>query len=104
MNLRVEEVELNLFLTENWWDNGGNQIAFSRGNRGFIVFNGEGFGLSQNLATGLPDGTYCDVASGLKSGSSCTGTSIQVSGGRATFNLGTNAYDGFIAIHVNAKL
>lgn len=27
---------------ENWWDNENNQIAFSRGNKGFIVFNTEG--------------------------------------------------------------
>ena len=26
----------------NWWDNKGNQIAFGRGNRGFIVFNNQG--------------------------------------------------------------
>lgn len=25
----------------NWWDNQGNQVAFGRGNRGFIVFNNE---------------------------------------------------------------
>lgn len=25
----------------NWWDNGGNQVAFGRGNKGFIVFNNE---------------------------------------------------------------
>lgn len=27
---------------ENWWDNGLNQIAFSRGNKGFIAINAEG--------------------------------------------------------------
>lgn len=25
----------------NWWDNGGNQIAFGRGDRGFIVINND---------------------------------------------------------------
>ncbi|EDL12416.1 mCG11265, isoform CRA_d [Mus musculus] len=25
----------------NWWDNNSNQVAFSRGNRGFIVFNND---------------------------------------------------------------
>jgi hypothetical protein len=25
----------------NWWDNGSNQVAFGRGNRGFIVFNND---------------------------------------------------------------
>ncbi len=25
----------------NWWDNGNNQIAFSRDNKGFIVINND---------------------------------------------------------------
>lgn len=25
----------------NWWDNGSNQVAFGRGNKGFIVFNND---------------------------------------------------------------
>lgn len=89
----------------NWWDNGANQIAFSRGSRGFIVFNGDSSNLSQSLATGLPAGTYCDVISGSKSGNSCTGPSITVGGdGRATFNIASNAGEGAIAIHVEARL
>lgn len=90
---------------ENWWDNGNNQIAFSRGNRGFIVFNNEGYGINQSFKTGLPAGTYCDVASGSKSGSSCTGKSITVDGsGNAHISLSNSDYDGFQAYHVNAKL
>lgn len=89
----------------NWWDNGNNQIAFSRGNRAFIVFNGESANLNQNLATGLPAGTYCELSTGQKSGNSCTGSTITVGGdGRANFSLNGSAYDGFIAIHVDAKL
>ena len=34
----------------NWWDNGANQIAFSRGNKGFIAINNEpSLDLQQNL-------------------------------------------------------
>jgi alpha-amylase len=89
----------------NWWDNGNNQIAFSRGNRGFIVFNLESGTLSGSFQTGLAAGTYCDVASGTKSGSSCTGKSITVnSSGVASINLPGNEDDGFQAYHVNAKL
>jgi alpha-amylase len=89
----------------NWWDNGNNQIAFGRGNRGFIVFNGQSSGLNENLATGLPAGTYCDIISGSKVGNSCTGTTITVGGdGRANFSLAGDAPDGVLAIHVNAKL
>ncbi|RXN11361.1 pancreatic alpha-amylase-like isoform X2 [Labeo rohita] len=57
----------------NWWDNGNNQIAFSRGNKGFIIINNDDWALDVTLNTGLPMGTYCDVISGDKSGSSCTG-------------------------------
>jgi alpha-amylase len=89
----------------NWWDNGNNQIAFSRGNRGFIVFNLESGTLSRSFQTGLSAGTYCDVVSGTKSGSSCTGKSISVDGsGWANINLPGNEEDGFQAYHVNAKL
>ena len=46
----------------NWWDNGSNQIAFSRGGRGFIAFNGQfGVNLSATLQTSLPSGTYCGM-------------------------------------------
>lgn len=89
----------------NWWDNGNNQIAFSRGNRAFIVFNNESGTLSRSFQTGLSSGTYCDIASGAKSGSSCTGTSISVDGsGWASINLAGGDADGFQAYHVNAKL
>ena len=89
----------------NWWDNGNSQIAFGRGNRGFIVINGQTENLSQSLSTGLSAGTYCDVISGSKSGTSCTGSSITVgSDGRASFTIAGNAADGVLAIHVDAKL
>jgi alpha-amylase len=84
----------------NWWSNGNNQIAFCRGNAGFIAFNNEGGALNQNLQTCLPAGTYCDVISGGRSGSSCTGTSVVVgAGGMANIVLAGNAPDGVLAIH-----
>jgi alpha-amylase len=90
----------------NWWDNGANQIAFSRGNRGFIVFNGQfGVDLRQNLQTGLPAGTYCDIATGTKVGSTCTGGSVTVqANGVAAIFLSASVPEGFLAIHVEAKL
>ena len=48
----------------NWWTNDGNQIAFSRGNNGFIAINNDNFNLNQKLKTNLPQGVYCDVISG----------------------------------------
>uniref|UniRef100_A0A4X1V6Q6 Alpha-amylase n=1 Tax=Sus scrofa TaxID=9823 RepID=A0A4X1V6Q6_PIG len=76
----------------NWWDNGSNQVAFGRGNRGFIVFNNDDWQLSSTLQTGLPGGTYCDVISGDKVGNSCTGIKVYVSSdGTAQFSISNSA-------------
>ncbi|XP_014855795.1 PREDICTED: pancreatic alpha-amylase-like [Poecilia mexicana] len=89
----------------NWWDNQSNQVAFGRGNRGFIVFNNDDWSLDLTLYTGLPAGTYCDVISGQKEGSSCTGKQIFVGvDSRALFQISNTEEDPFIAIHVDAKL
>lgn len=89
----------------NWWDNGRNQVAFSRGNRGFVAFNLEGSDLNTQLQTGMSAGSYCDLASGSKVNGSCTGKTITVGGdGRAQINIAGNADDGFIAIHTESKL
>nr|AAA73568.1 alpha amylase [Drosophila pseudoobscura] len=90
---------------QNWWSNGSNQISFSRGNRAFVAFNNDNYDLNSSLQTGLPAGTYCDVISGEKSGSSCTGKTVTVgSDGRASISISSSADDGVLAIHVNAKL
>nr|XP_021403183.1 pancreatic alpha-amylase [Lonchura striata domestica] len=89
----------------NWWDNGSNQVAFGRGNKGFIIFNNDDWNMNVNVQTGLPSGTYCDVISGQKENNKCTGKQVFVSGdGKANFQINTNAEDPFIAIHVDAKL
>ncbi|KAM7318034.1 hypothetical protein ACRRTK_022771 [Alexandromys fortis] len=89
----------------NWWDNGSNQVAFGRGNKGFIVFNNDDWALSATLQTGLPAGTYCDVISGDKIDGNCTGIKVYVGNdGKAQFSISNSAEDPFIAIHVEAKL
>ena len=45
----------------NWWDNGENQIAFSRGNRAFIAINNENFEMKGTFQTGLPAGIKINV-------------------------------------------
>uniref|UniRef100_A0A2K6A3V0 Alpha-amylase n=1 Tax=Mandrillus leucophaeus TaxID=9568 RepID=A0A2K6A3V0_MANLE len=89
----------------NWYDNGSNQVAFGRGNKGFIVFNNDDWSFSLTLQTGLPAGTYCDVISGDKIDGNCTGIKIYVSNdGKAQFSISNSAEDPFIAIHVESKL
>ncbi|KAM9844640.1 alpha-amylase-like [Aulostomus maculatus] len=89
----------------NWWDNQNNQVAFGRGDRGFIVFNNDDWDLDVTLQTGLPAGTYCDVISGQKEGNKCTGKQIHVQcEGHAYFKISNSEEDPFIAIHAESKL
>jgi alpha-amylase len=46
----------------NWWSDGADAIAFSRGARGWIALNGADTPLaSRSFATSLAPGRYCDV-------------------------------------------
>ena len=45
----------------NWWDDGGNAIAFGRGSKGYVAINHEGGPITETFTTSLPAGTYCDV-------------------------------------------
>ncbi|MEH0422688.1 alpha-amylase [Streptomyces sp. B21-083] len=66
----------------NWWDNGGDAIAFGRGAKGFVAINHESSGLSRTYQTSLAAGTYCNVQSN---------TSVTVnSSGQFTATLGAN--------------
>ncbi|KAH0516010.1 Alpha-amylase 1 [Microtus ochrogaster] len=97
--------EVNGQPLSNWWDNGSNQVAFGRGNKGFIVFKNDDWSLSTTLQTGIPEGTYCDVISGDKIDGNCTGIKVYVSGdGTVQFSTSNTAGDPFIAIHVESKL
>jgi alpha-amylase len=89
-----------------WWDNGDNQIAFSRGARGFIAFNGQvGANMNMRIETDLPVGTYCDVISGGKVAAACSGASFVVGAdGFVQVNIPANNVDGFIALTVDARL
>ena len=92
----------------NWWDDGDNQISFSRGNKGFFVVNSSSWKtLTAILQTGLPSGKFCDVISGNISddGKSCTGVVVNVgTDGKAAFLISNNANDPMVAIHIEAKL
>ncbi|KAF5298169.1 hypothetical protein FQA39_LY02593 [Lamprigera yunnana] len=96
----IHGTELN-----NWWSNGDQQIAFCRGNKGFIAFTNWG-DLKQILQTCLPYGTYCDIISGdIDSDKQCTGKIIHVGhDGKATIELNANEEDGVLAIHEQSKI
>ena len=84
----------------NWTVTSSNVIAFSRGSKGWIAINNTGSGVPATYTTGLADGTYCDVITGTPNSSGCNGTSVSVSGGRASVTV--PAY-GAVAIDVKAK-
>ncbi|XP_073957016.1 alpha-amylase-like isoform X2 [Choristoneura fumiferana] len=89
---------------KNWWNNGNNQIAFSRGDKGFIAFNLEGKDLNATLQTGLPLGLYCDVITGKRQGNECSGTKVSVNNqGKAQIYIPSAAEDMHLAIHVGKE-
>lgn len=71
----------NFFVTD-WWTNGNNQIAFGRGDKGFVVINREGHSLTHTFQTSLPKGEYCNMIDGELTynydGPQCTGSVITV--------------------------
>lgn len=86
-----------------WWSNGDQQIAFCRGNKGFIAFTNYG-DINQSLQTCLPAGIYCDVITGELLNGACTGKVICVENdGTAHISLKNGEDDTVLAIHVNAK-
>ncbi|MDH6139584.1 alpha-amylase [Kitasatospora sp. GP30] len=74
----------------NWYDDGSNLIAFSRGNRGWIAINNESSAKTVTVTTGLPAGSYCDVIHGnlTPSSGACSGSTVTVAAnGTATVTV-----------------
>lgn len=62
----------------DWWDNGGRAIAFSRGDLGFVALNLEDTMIVTDVPTSLAPGTYCDLLTGGGEAGSCAGVSVVV--------------------------
>ncbi|XP_043258991.1 alpha-amylase 2-like [Colletes gigas] len=89
----------------SWWDNGSNQIAFCRGDAGFIAFNGDQYDMTATIKACLSPGTYCDVASGSLENGKCTGKVVTVQqDGNVRVEILKREDDGFLAIHKNARV
>lgn len=91
----------------NWWDDDKNQIAFSRGTKGFIAFNLDVKDMSDVLiATPMKPGIYCDVITGEKvSEKVCSGKILEITAdGTITVNLSSDDANGVLAIHVNQQI
>ncbi|GGU18928.1 carbohydrate-binding module family 20 domain-containing protein [Streptomyces lavendofoliae] len=76
----------------NWWDNGGDQIAFGRGTKAYVALNHETSALTRTFQTSLPAGDYCDVQNNRP---------VTVDGsGRFTATLGAGTA---VALHAGAR-
>lgn len=90
----------------DWWSNGSDQIAFGRGNLGFVVINRHQESLSTPFQTQLPAGKYCNVIEGAltATGDACenqaTVISVNDQGQFVATVDGMNA----LALHLGAKL
>jgi alpha-amylase len=91
----------------NWVTGNANQIAFSRGNVGFVAINNTTSAWTRTFYTGLPAGTYCNVVHGLKNGagSACTSDSVTVdASGNATITVpGDGSVVPAVAIYTGQK-
>jgi alpha-amylase len=92
----------------HWWSNSANQIAFSRGDKGFVAINRESTPLNHTFQTDMPPGIYCNVIEGELNaeGTGCTAT-----GANATITVdrhkqATLLVGGMsaIAIHAGSKI
>ncbi len=93
------------FAMTDWWSNGEQQIAFGRGDAGFVVINRESFPLTGGrFQTSLPPGLYCDVIHGelAPDGLSCTGPVVTVEDD-GSFVADVESLDA-LAIHDQARL
>lgn len=87
---------------EDWWDDGGNAIAFSRGDRGFVAMSLEAGTEAVETTTGLAPGTYCDVLSGGLVGGACVGRAVDVEAdGAVSLDL---EFGEAVALHAGARL
>jgi alpha-amylase len=96
----------NLALTDggavaNWATDGNDLIAFSRGDAAWIAINNGSAAETATFATGLPDGSYCDIIADTYSNGTCSGSGIVVANGQATVTVPA---DGSVAIDANSVI
>ena len=93
------------FFISDWWDNGSDQIAFGRGDAGFVVINRSEVELSRTFQTSMAPGEYCNVIEGAlvveENRLSCTVPTITVDeSGQAEISV---APMRAAALHVGAR-
>ncbi|MES3023481.1 MAG: carbohydrate-binding module family 20 domain-containing protein [Pseudomonadota bacterium] len=95
---------------DDWTTNGGDRIAFHRGDRGFLALNrDDGNAWVGTFRTGMAQGQYCNVINGLLNAgkTACSGDVVTVfADGTANLNIpGMNgAGIPAVAIHAGQKI
>ena len=88
---------------QNWVTGNANQIAFGRGNVGFVALNNTTSAWTQTFYTGLPAGTYCNIVHGLANSgaTACTSDSVTVnSTGYATVTVAADGGSSVPAVAI----
>jgi alpha-amylase len=76
----------------DWWDDGRDGVAFSRGDKGFVAINNGGVPMIATIKTGLSAGAYCDRLTGGLDGAGCAGVQVDVdAAGMAPVAVGAKA-------------
>lgn len=90
----------------HWWSNGTNQIAFGRGDKGFVVINREDTVLTHTFQTDLPAGDYCNILKSDRAthGRTCSDRTQQFTVNAAGQVTLTALPMEATAIHIGAKL
>lgn len=94
------------FKLTDWWSNDRNQIAFGRGDRGFVIINRDAEPLTRTFQTQLSAGVYCNVIQSQLTvdGQACTDPNATIAvdaQGQFTTTIETM---GAVALHGGAKL
>jgi alpha-amylase len=83
-----------------------NKIAYRRGSLGFAAINNDTSAWNATFATGLPAGTYCNIAHGLlnAAGTGCTSDTVTVnSSGNATVSVPARGGSAISAVVIYTK-
>lgn len=95
---------------DDWVSDGGDRIAFHRGDRGFLAINRDDWNAwSRTFRTGMAAGQYCNVINGLLNAdkSGCSGDVVTVnSDTTATITIPSMSVMGMpaVAIHAGQKI
>jgi len=85
----------------NWYDDGTNLVAFSRGHNGWITVNNETTAQTHTFHTGLRRGTYCDIIHGEYTAGRCSGPTVTVNrAGDATVRVAAKDAVAFTAANL----